>query len=99
MNIVISLLAIFGLTFFIRDSDGPWGVMAWLRNKLMNNPFAGVFFFNLLGCPFCTGCHSGWIIYLLTMKQFEWQLFMIWIFAGGAISLILETILGRLHRE
>lgn len=93
---IIYLFAIYGLAFFIKDSDGPWGVMAWLRNRLIRNKCVGVFFFKLLSCYMCVGTHAGWIIYLLTAKEWHLNLLIAWAFAGGAISLILDAILGKL---
>lgn len=99
MTIVVSLLAIFGLQFFIRESDGPWGLMAQLRNILMRNKYVGVFFFKLLECPFCAGCHCGWLVYLLATDHVQWQQFIIWTLAGGAFSLLIDAVLSRLHKE
>jgi hypothetical protein len=99
MEILIAIFAIYGLAFFIKESDGPWGIMAWLRNHLVKNKYVGVFFFKLLECYFCVGCHCGWIIYLLTATAYTWQFFIIYALAGGAISLILEAIHSRLLRQ
>ena len=87
---IFSLLAIFGLSLFIREMDGPFGVMNWLRNRLTNNKYVGVFFYHLLSCWFCTGCHAGWIVYLLANPSNSWnvQNFILWVFAGGAICYI-----------
>lgn len=98
MNIVIALLAIYGLAFLIKESDGPWGVIAWLRNRLIKS-WAGVFFFKLLNCYFCVGCHCGWIVYLLSAESYKWQFFVLWALAGGAVSLILDAVHTRLLRE
>ena len=97
--IVIAILSIYGLAFIIKQSDGPFGIINWARNKLMSNRFVGVLFFKLLDCWFCTGCHSGWIIYLLYEKNYTWQSFILWTLAGGAISLILEEVRQRMLRE
>jgi hypothetical protein len=99
VDILISVLAIFGLAFLFKESDGPWGIMAWLRNKLMTNKFVGVFFYKLLDCYFCLGFHCGWMVYLLHAPHYQWQFFVLWGLAGGVISLILDGLLTRLHRE
>lgn len=99
METIITLVAIFGLAFLVKDSDGPWGVMSWLRNKLIDNKYVGPFFYKLFDCYFCTGCHCGWIVYLLSHESYKIQSFILWTLAGGAISLILDTIMTRLHRE
>lgn len=97
MNIVICLLAIFGLSFLIKDSDGPFDIMNKLRNRLMTNRIVGVFFYKLLSCYFCVGCHAGWIVYLLSSKDYSFNLFVLWALAGGAISLILDALLNKLN--
>jgi hypothetical protein len=97
MTFIISLLAIFGLAFLIKESEGPWGCMSWLRNQLMQNKHVGVFFYKLLDCYFCVGCHCGWIVYLLSAPTYSIQFFILWTLAGGVISLILDALLGKLR--
>lgn len=97
--IVIAFLAIYGLAFLIKQSDGPWGIMNRVRNALISNKYVGVFFYKLLDCWFCTGCHCGWIVYLLYTKDYSWQFFILWTLAGGTISLILEGVRSRLLDE
>jgi hypothetical protein len=97
MGTIISLLAIFGLAFLIKESDGPWGIMAWIRNQLIRNKYVGVFFYKLLSCYFCVGFHCGWIVYLLQEKEFAWQFLILWGLTGGVICLILDGVLTKLH--
>ena len=99
MMLVISIFAVYGLAFLIKESDGPWGLVSWGRNKIINNKYVGVFFYSLLDCYFCVGCHCGWIVYLLNHETFKIQSFILWALAGGAISLILDTLMSRLQRE
>lgn len=99
MNLVISIFAIYGLAFLIKESDGPWGVIAWLRNRLIRTKWVGVFFYKLLNCYFCVGCHCGWIVYLLSAESYKWQFFILWALAGGTACLILDAIHTRLLRE
>ncbi len=96
MDFLICFLAIYGLSFFIKDSDGPWGVMNWFRHTLVSNKYVGVFFYKLFDCYFCVGCHCGWAVYLLYKAHL---FFILWILAGGAICLILDGVVSRLHRE
>jgi hypothetical protein len=97
--IVIQLLAIFALTFLVRESPGPWNIIAWMRNKIFLNKLVGIFFFDLLQCPFCTGMHAGWIVYLISNRHPDWRLIILWSLAGGAFSLLMDAILSRLYRE
>jgi hypothetical protein len=99
MHIIISVLAIFGLTFLIKESDGPWGMMSWIRNKLITNKYVGVFFYKLLACYFCVGFHAGWVVYLLQAESYKLQFLILWGLAGAAISLILDVVLARLYAE
>lgn len=94
--ILVALLAVFGLTFLVKESDGPFGIMNWFRNQLLSNKHVGVFFYNMFECWFCTGCHAGWIVYLLYVTN---QFFVIWVLAGGTVSLILGGLHEYFHRE
>lgn len=96
MNIIIYLLATFGIAFAIKESDGPWGIMSWLRNKLMTNKYVGVFFYKLLSCYFCTGFWTGIIAYLLSQDHYKFNLLICHALAGGAICLILDGLLTKL---
>lgn len=95
---LISILAIFGLSFLIKESGGPWDVLSKLRNYLMRNKYVGVFFYDLLSCYFCTGSHAGYVVYLLTVPYAHWTIsgFITWSLAGGAISFIIDVILSKL---
>jgi hypothetical protein len=98
-NLMI-LLAIFGLAFFVKQSDGPFDLMARLRSALMRNKWVGVFFFKLLDCFFCTGCWSGWAIYLLLQwRAFLWTDCFVWGLAGGTVCLLGDGLLNWLHKE
>ena len=96
MEIIICLLAMFGLAFLIKESDGPWGIIAWLRGFVMRNKYIGTFFYKLLDCYFCVGFHCGWMVYLLHEQSYKWQFFILWGLAGATISLILDALLSKL---
>lgn len=99
MDILILFAAIYGLAFTIKQTDGPWDLVARWRNWMMRIPFIGVQFFKLLDCYFCLGFHCGWIVYLLHASNYSWQFFILNALAGGTISLMIDGILTRLHRE
>jgi len=98
LDCIIVICAIFGLAFLCKESDGPWGIIAWTRNRLMQNKFVGLFFFKLLECYFCLGFHCGWIVYLLHENDYKWQFFILWGLAGGVIGLTLDALLNKLHK-
>jgi hypothetical protein len=98
MSDIIVLLAIYGIAFGIKQADGPWGICAKIRNVLIRNKYVGVFFHELFSCYYCLGFHSGWIAYLLNChKTFEFNLFILWGFAGSAVSLIFDAALSKLY--
>jgi hypothetical protein len=99
MNPFILLLAIYGLTFALRETDGPWDLMARGRNRLMRLPWLGVQVYKLLNCPFCTGWWAGLAIYWIDGDAYKWSSAVVWGLAGGAGNLILDGLLARLHRE
>ncbi len=100
LDCIIVICAIFGLAFFIKESDGPWGLMAKARNKIIDNNYVGVFFYKLLNCYFCLGFHCGWIVYLLYVEHWKIQFLILWGLAGGIISLIMDSLLTKLsHAE
>lgn len=96
LNILIAIFAVFGLAFAIKQTDGPWDLIAKWRNWMASLPTIGVQFYKLLDCYFCLGFHCGWIVFLL----YYCHLFIIlWALAGGVICLIMDGVLSRLHRE
>ena len=99
MDILITLISIYGLAFLIKESDGPWGIMSWVRNSLIRNKYVGVFFYKLFDCYFCTGCWAGWVIYLLTQQNIKLNIMFVWGLAGGSTCLILDGLISRLQRE
>lgn len=96
---IIRIFAIFGITFALKEIDGPLNIFSKVRNHLMTQSFAKVFFYKLFSCSFCLGSHSGWFVYLLSTPFVSWNIFefVIWMFAGAAISLILTAIVEKLY--
>jgi hypothetical protein len=97
--IIIYILAIFSLSFLVKESDGPWGIMSKLRNKLLQNKYIGVFFYQLLNCYHCVGTWAGVSIYFLSQKDYSLNLAIIWGLAGGTISLFLDALLVKLNES
>ena len=101
MNYIFYLLASFSLAFLIKQSDGPFGIIAWLRNKLMLNKIIGVFSYKLLSCWHCIGFHSSWIIYLIMtpFNEFNIRSFIIYSLAGAAFCYIAAAILEKIQSD
>ena len=96
LETIITLFAIYGLAFLIKESSGPCDVMDKARSWLMRNKYVGTFSFKLLDCYFCVGCHCGWIVYLLSQEFYSLQFFILWTLAGGIISLMLSGVREKL---
>lgn len=93
MELLILFLAIYGLAFALKETDGPWGLIGMARGKLFANKHVGTFFYKLLECYFCLGFHCGWLVYLLSDQPFHLQFIILWGLAGGVISLTLNKLL------
>jgi hypothetical protein len=98
MEIVFYLLSIYGMAFFLRNSDGPFDLMSKTRSHLMQNSFVGVFFYNLFSCMFCLGFHCGYMMYLFANHVYNWNLthMMTWAFAGASFSFLVNVVVDYL---
>jgi len=85
MNILIIILAIYAFSYTIRNLSGPFNILGIIRNKLMSNKFLGVFFYELLSCPWCLGFHCGYIISIIAFNFTNYYNLIIWAFAGSTI--------------
>ena len=91
--ILIMILAIYSLSYFIRNLSGPFNIFDLIRNRLMRNEIIGVQIFKLLDCPYCLGFHCGYIIYFLQCDKIYFNLFLIWGLTGSAVVAILDRLL------
>lgn len=98
--IVLNILAIYTLSFVIRNLPGPFNSFGIIRNWFMRLPFfIGIFFYQLLECPWCIGFHCGYFIYLLTsFNHIQLNFFLLWGLAGSAIVAIIDQALERLSK-
>lgn len=99
MNILILLLASFGLQHMIRNTDGPFDIFSILRNKLALSKYFGVFFYKLFECVACSGFWSGIIVYLIFEPHFKVNYCFLTGLASSATCVILEALLNRLYRD
>jgi len=87
----ISLLAMYGLTFLIKESY----LLSAPRNFLSERTR---FFRKLFSCPYCIGFHSGWMVYFLANGFVEFSSdtvcsLLIYSLAGITISGFLDNLL------
>lgn len=90
--IIIKIFVIYSISYFIRNLSGPFNIFGIIRNKLMNIPSIGVFFYELLNCPWCIGFHCGYLQYLLTFDSFKFNDFIFWGLAGSSIVYLLDKL-------
>jgi hypothetical protein len=98
--IIISILAIYALSFVLRNLDGPFDLFSKARRWLFNNRIVGVFAFKLTQCPWCFGFHCGWLIGLLlqlAIFEFSFPLLILWGLAGSSIAVFGDIIYERLN--
>lgn len=79
---LFELLVCYGLTFGLMNKT------SWIQNRLQ-------FTKSLLECSYCTGFHSGWIIYLLmNFNHFNYENLIMWSFASSAFCYCLDTVIA-----
>jgi hypothetical protein len=98
MQIIITIFAIYGLAFAIKETDGPWNIVGRCRNWIMKLPVVGVQFYKLLSCYYCTGFWAGLAIYFMTQESYKLGWAVCWALAGGAACLIIDALLSKLHQ-
>ena len=91
-------LAIYSLSFCIRNLSGPFNTFGFIRNKLMTNSIVGVFFYELFSCPFCIGFHCGYMIYILQCDSIQINYLILWGFAGSTIVALFDSILEKFNK-
>lgn len=100
MEIIINILAIYALSYFIRNLSGPYNLFSLFRNKLMTFPLVGVFFYKLLDCPWCLGFHSGYMVYILESgADFKIKYLILWGLVGSSVVAIIDSIMEYLNKN
>lgn len=94
MEFLFFLLVIYGATFFLKESSGPFDLMDKLRNKLFTNKYFGVFFYKLFSCYFCLGADVSWVLYLIITRDFNPIHWFMWSMAGGIFAYSMNHILS-----
>jgi hypothetical protein len=98
MEIVLMLLCIAGLSFAIKQVDGPFDLFAKVRNLVSRIPVLGPMFFHVLTCDFCLGLWSSVGLYLATNSLSDWALgdLVIWAFGGGMFNSLFSKMMSKL---
>lgn len=86
MNVVLQLLAVYGVTFAARSASLLDVPRDWLLRKI---PMLRA----LLECAFCTGFHAGWIVFVVGTIPSGWTLrgFLLAAFSGAAFAYMLDA--------
>jgi hypothetical protein len=73
MMYALALLASYGLCFALMNDKVVW-LPEWLRSlPLFKNDKGHTFFARMLVCPFCTGFHTGWLMWLaISWDKLAW---------------------------
>ena len=89
MILVITLLAMYGLAFALKEAsllDAP------RRFLIRLHPF----FYELFSCYFCVGFHAGYLVYLLSFNHFSIRDMVLYGFVGAAFSFLTNLVVDRL---
>ena len=101
LDAIISVCAILGLAFLVKETDGPFGIINKARVTLFHNQHVGVFFQQLLECYFCLGAWCGGIVYLIHQHLWDINLFdmVLWSLAGATISFMFNLVVEKVSSE
>jgi hypothetical protein len=98
MNLILFILTNFSLAFLVKEVDGPFNIILFVRNKLMTNKYVGLFFYNLFSCYFCVGIWTSLISYFLTQKEFCVKNFIAYALTGAISCIFLDAALVKLQK-
>jgi hypothetical protein len=99
MEIVLMLLCIAGLAFAVKTVEGPFGLVAKLRNLLAKVPVVGTTFFKVLTCDFCLGFWSSVVVYVAVngFSLSSLNDLLIWGFGGAMFNALFGAVMGKLN--
>ncbi len=96
MSSIFYILAIYAVSYIIRNLSGPFNIFDLVRNQIVSNKYIGVFFYNLLSCPWCIGFYCGCFVYLLSFSIFNVSGMLVWALAGSAVVAFLDIVYDNL---
>lgn len=86
-------------TFCIKNTDGPFGIINYLRRFLLNSKL-GPTFYNLFNCYYCLGFHTSWMSYcILYYNQFVIIDLITHSFIGAITTMFLMNILDWILQQ
>ena len=86
LSTILTLLAIYGVCFSIKDTKLFSIPRNWLRTR-------SVIINELLSCSFCIGFWSGLVVHFVTYKVFDIKDLFLFGFGGSALCYIVDTII------
>jgi|SRR5579859_4900647 len=92
MSIIVLMMIIYSLSYIIRNLAGPFNLFSWIRNKLISNKLVGVFFYELLSCPWCIGFHCGYIVYIINTLNLSISKCFLWGLFGSFICFLFDQL-------
>jgi hypothetical protein len=70
-----------------------YGLAFGAMNKLPDGLYSRLpkVLWRLLSCAYCTGFHTGWVVYLIAGPDAGWQAVPAWAFASAAFSYVADA--------
>jgi hypothetical protein len=101
MEIVLMLLCIAGLSFAVKQLEGPFDIFSKARNLVARVPVVGPMFYHVLTCNFCLGVWSSVGLYLATnsFSSLSFSDLLIWACGGGMFNAIFFKVMDKLDAK
>lgn len=98
MDVVLMLLCIAGLSFAVKQLEGPFDVFSKVRNLVARIPVLGPVVFGVFTCDFCLGLWTSLGLYLLT-NMGSWSITeaVVWAFGGGMFNALFARVMDKLN--
>lgn len=107
MTTVLMLLAAYGICFGLMNDKVEFLTDALRKLPLFKNEEGHTFFQRLLRCPYCTGFHAGWMVWLIANAKTlascngDWATLLsdavIFSFASSASCYLIDTAAQKLE--
>lgn len=100
MEIVLMLLCIAGLSFAVKQTEGPFNVFSMIRNGIARIPVLGPMVFHVLTCNFCLGLWSSAALYVATnLSSLSISDLVVWAFGGGMFNALFCKLMDKLDLQ